>query len=132
MLSRWTGFPGIPPDPGRPLASVRGVRAWCHVALYCFSRRDRPPGISGVFRWSSQIVELRSDGGAVKARWIKIELRKIETLPGGGRPNTYIDVVGESPVTLWQARNEWDEIQSVSKPKFTASIKAVALKETPA
>ncbi|KAG9047500.1 hypothetical protein FS837_002146 [Tulasnella sp. UAMH 9824] len=91
------GFPGIPPDPGRPLASVQGGSA---------------PGISGVFRWSSQTVELRSGDDSVKARWVKIELRKVETLPGGGRSNTYIDVVGESPITLWQAKNEWDEIQS--------------------
>ncbi|KAG8900983.1 hypothetical protein FRC01_009978, partial [Tulasnella sp. 417] len=58
------------------------------------------------------VVELRPSGSSVKARWVKIELRKLETLPGGGQSNTYIDFVGESPVTLWQAKNEWDEIRS--------------------
>ncbi|KAG9016627.1 hypothetical protein FRB90_002742 [Tulasnella sp. 427] len=76
-------FPGIPSHlPERPPASVRGV------------------------------VELRPSGNSVKAKWVKIELRKIETLPGGGQSNTYADLVGESPVILWQAKNEWDEIRS--------------------
>ncbi|KAG8902423.1 hypothetical protein FRC01_009577, partial [Tulasnella sp. 417] len=77
------GFPGIPSLlPERQSAMIRGV------------------------------VELRLSGRSVKARWIKIELCKLETLPGGGQSNTYIDFVGESPVTLWQAKNEWDEIRS--------------------
>ncbi|KAG8896383.1 hypothetical protein FRC01_011847, partial [Tulasnella sp. 417] len=77
------GFPGIPHHlPERPPAMIRGV------------------------------VELRPSGSSVKARWVKIELRKLETLPGGGQLNTEIDCVGETPITLWQARNEWDEIRS--------------------
>ncbi|KAG9035208.1 hypothetical protein FS837_001996 [Tulasnella sp. UAMH 9824] len=76
------GFPGIPSNSERPLASVQGV------------------------------VELRLGTSPVKAQWVKIELRKLETLPDGGQANTYIDLVGDSPITLWQAKNEWDEIRS--------------------
>jgi len=50
----------------------------------------------------------------LKAKWVKVELRKIETLPGGGQANTYIDMIGESPLTVWQAKGEWDELQTVS------------------
>ncbi|KAG8912236.1 hypothetical protein FRC01_005205 [Tulasnella sp. 417] len=80
------GYPGIPPYLSRPLASVRGI------------------------------VQLRSESKLVQAGWVKIELRKIETLPGGGQWNTYIDSVGESPITLWQAKNKWDEIRSKDLP----------------
>ncbi|KAG8901717.1 hypothetical protein FRC01_009766, partial [Tulasnella sp. 417] len=77
------GFPGIPSHlPERPPAMIRGV------------------------------VELRLSGRSVKAQWVKIELRKLETLPAGKQSNTEIDCVGETPITLWQARNEWDEIRS--------------------
>ncbi|KAG9035209.1 hypothetical protein FS837_001997 [Tulasnella sp. UAMH 9824] len=76
------GFPGIPSNSERPLASVQGV------------------------------VELRLGTSPVKAQWVKIELRKLETLPEGGQANTYIDLVGDSPITLWRAKNEWDEIRS--------------------
>ncbi|KAG8960576.1 hypothetical protein FRC00_014681 [Tulasnella sp. 408] len=62
------------------------------------------------------VVELRPGGSSVKARWVKIELRKIETLPGAGRSNTYVDFVGEYPLTLWQARDEWDEIRPQDLP----------------
>lgn len=44
----------------------------------------------------------------VKAKWVRIELRKVETLPGGGAGNTYYDYVGPSPVNLWSAADDHD------------------------
>ena len=60
-----------------------------------------------------KVVELRPTGNSIKARWVRIELRKVETLPGGGASNTFIDLIGE-PVTLWQAHSEWDDLRAVS------------------
>ena len=42
----------------------------------------------------------------MKAKWVRIELRKVETLPGGGVPNTFFDFVGQSPINLWQPPND--------------------------
>ena len=42
----------------------------------------------------------------IKAKWVRIELRKVETLPGGGLQNTFFDFVGQSPINLWQSRGE--------------------------
>ncbi|KAG8886482.1 hypothetical protein FRB97_002993 [Tulasnella sp. 331] len=81
------GFPGIPPLlPDRPPACVKGA------------------------------VEVRLGGGPVKAKWIKVELRKIETLPGGGQANTYVELIGESPLIVWQSREEWDELMTHDFP----------------
>ncbi|KAK7470570.1 hypothetical protein VKT23_001994 [Stygiomarasmius scandens] len=68
------GYPGIPSAaPGRPQAEVRGA------------------------------VEVRTGPQGVKAKWVRIELRKIETLPGASPSNTFSDFVGPSPITLWTA-----------------------------
>jgi len=41
----------------------------------------------------AQLVELRVGAGhPIKAKYIKVELRKIEVLPGGGPANTFTDV----------------------------------------
>ncbi|KAG9015010.1 hypothetical protein FRB94_007082 [Tulasnella sp. JGI-2019a] len=81
------GFPGIPPLlPDRPPACVKGA------------------------------VEVRLGGGPVKAKWIKVELRKVETLPGGGQANTYVELIGESPLIVWQSRDEWDELMTHDFP----------------
>ena len=37
----------------------------------------------------------------MKAKWVRIELRKVEVLPGGGQAGTFFDYVGQSPVNLW-------------------------------
>ena len=37
---------------------------------------------------------------------MRIELRKVETLPGGGLQNTFFDFVGQSPINLWQQPGE--------------------------
>jgi hypothetical protein len=49
-----------------------------------------------------------------KAKWVRIELRKVETLPGGGVVNTFHDFVGPSPVNLWSASEEYGLLRSVS------------------
>jgi len=49
----------------------------------------------------------------VKAKWVRIELRKVETLPGGGAGNTYYDDVGPSPVNLWSTADEYGHLRSV-------------------
>ncbi|KDQ10215.1 hypothetical protein BOTBODRAFT_36489 [Botryobasidium botryosum FD-172 SS1] len=81
------GYPGIPQSPERPQAAIKGS------------------------------VELRpAPGHPVKAKWVRLELRKIETLPGGGQTNTFIDFIGQSPVNVWQAQNEWDLLQTQDIP----------------
>lgn len=52
----------------------------------------------------------------VKAKYVRIELRKIETLPGGGTQSTFFDYVGQSPINLWQSSEEFSTLQSVSAP----------------
>lgn len=53
-----------------------------------------------------QAIEVRVGPQGVKAKWVRIELRKIETLPGGGVANTFFDFVGQSPINLWQSPND--------------------------
>ena len=43
-----------------------------------------------------QAIEVRVGPTGVKAKWVRVELRKIETLPGGGLANTFFDFVGQS------------------------------------
>ena len=49
----------------------------------------------------------------MKAKWVRIELRKVETLPGGGLANTFFDFVGQSPVNLWQSGEEYSLLTTV-------------------
>jgi hypothetical protein len=51
----------------------------------------------------------------VKAKYVRIELRKIETLPGGPQ-NSFYDFVGQSPINLWQSPDEFSMLHSVSLP----------------
>ncbi|KAF9001752.1 hypothetical protein BDQ17DRAFT_1281274 [Cyathus striatus] len=67
------GYPGIPPGADRPQAAVKGA------------------------------IEIRVPPQGVRAKWVRIELRKVETLPGGGTTNTFYDYVGPTPLNLWQA-----------------------------
>ena len=53
----------------------------------------------------------------VKAKYVRIELRKIETLPGGAQ-NSFYDFVGQSPIQLWQSSEEYGMLHSVSSPCF--------------
>ncbi|KAF5344155.1 hypothetical protein D9758_008883 [Tetrapyrgos nigripes] len=52
----------------------------------------------------------------VKAKWVRVELRKVETLPGGGTTNTFYDFVGPSPVTLWTSSDEYAVLRSQDFP----------------
>jgi len=81
-----TGYPGIPPGPERPQASVKGA------------------------------IEVRVPAAGVKAKWVRIELRKVETLPGGGPANTFHDYVGPSPVNLWSTSDEYGDLRSQDFP----------------
>lgn len=81
-----TGYPGIPPGPERPQAAVKGA------------------------------VEVRIPSQGVKAKWVRIELRKVETLPGGGTANTFHDSVEPSPVNLWTSPDEYTVLRSQDFP----------------
>lgn len=48
-----------------------------------------------------QAIEVRASQQGVKAKWVRIELRKVEVLPGGGQAGTFFDYVGPSPINLW-------------------------------
>ncbi|OJA13603.1 hypothetical protein AZE42_02737, partial [Rhizopogon vesiculosus] len=81
------GYPGIPPGArDRPQAAVKGA------------------------------VEVRVGNQGVKAKWVRVELKKIETLPGGGQTNCYFDFVGRSPVNLWQSSEEYGLLESQDLP----------------
>jgi hypothetical protein len=60
-----------------------------------------------------QAVEVRVATVGVKAKWVRIELRKVETLPGAGSGNTFYDFVGPSPVNLWTASDEYGILRTV-------------------
>lgn len=68
--------------------------------------------------WAPQTIELRLGSEPVKAKWVRIELRKVETLPGGGQANTFYDHVGQSPLNVWAAREDYDLLQTVSEHTF--------------
>ncbi|KAJ7219055.1 hypothetical protein GGX14DRAFT_589677, partial [Mycena pura] len=80
------GYPGIPPGPDRPQAAVKGA------------------------------IEVRTGPQGAKAKWVRIELRKVETLPGGGVVNTFHDFVGPSPVNLWTSSEEYGLLRSQDFP----------------
>lgn len=61
-----------------------------------------------------QAVEVRVGPQGTKAKWVRVELKKIETLPGGGQANSYYDHIGSSPIVLWQSSEEYSMLQSVS------------------
>lgn len=52
----------------------------------------------------------------VKAKWVRIELRKVETLPGGGPNDRFEDYVGPSPVNLWSTSDEYSLLKTVRAP----------------
>jgi hypothetical protein len=63
-----------------------------------------------------QAIELRLGPQGVKAKYVRVELRKIETLPGVP-PNAYYDFVGQSPINLWQSSEEYSMLHSVRRLK---------------
>ncbi|KII88269.1 hypothetical protein PLICRDRAFT_618065 [Plicaturopsis crispa FD-325 SS-3] len=83
------GYPGIPPGaPDRPQAAVKGA------------------------------IEVRVGPQGVKAQWVRIALRKVETLPGGGQSNTYFDFVGPSPVNLWTSSEDYAMLHTQDFPFY--------------
>ncbi|KZT18091.1 hypothetical protein NEOLEDRAFT_1184596 [Neolentinus lepideus HHB14362 ss-1] len=83
------GYPGIPSSGAdRPQAAVKGT------------------------------LELRVGPQGIKAKWVRIELRKVETLPGGGQLNTYYDFVGQSPVNLWQSSDDYGLLHTQDFPFY--------------
>ncbi|KAL6300503.1 hypothetical protein BKA93DRAFT_511906 [Sparassis latifolia] len=83
------GYPGIPPGPpDRPQAAVKGA------------------------------IEVRVGPQGVKAKWVRIELRKVETLPGGGVANTFFDPVGQSPINVWQSGEEYGILHTQDFPFY--------------
>lgn len=47
----------------------------------------------------------------MKAKWIRVELRKVEILPS--QAGTFYDFVGQSPINVWQAKEEWATLENV-------------------
>ncbi|KLO18592.1 hypothetical protein SCHPADRAFT_844897 [Schizopora paradoxa] len=80
------GYPGIPAGHDRPHAEVTGT------------------------------IELRLGASGVKAKWVQVELRKVETLPGGGQANTFYDYIGPSPVKVWGSNEEFALLQTQDFP----------------
>jgi hypothetical protein len=85
------GFPGIPPAVDRQQACIQGQ------------------------------VEVRVGAPNVKAKYIRVELRKVETLPGGGQANTFYDIVGSEPASLWASGEEYGVLQNQDFP-FTIRL----------
>ncbi|KAF9651525.1 hypothetical protein BDM02DRAFT_3184525 [Thelephora ganbajun] len=85
------GYPGIPPGADRPQAAVKGA------------------------------IEVRAGQQGVKAKWVRIELRKVEVLPGGGQAGTFFDYVGQSPVNLWTGPDgEYGILRPISRSIFVS------------
>ncbi|EST08169.1 Arrestin C-terminal-like domain protein [Kalmanozyma brasiliensis GHG001] len=92
------GYPGIVGANGRPPAHVAGT------------------------------VEVRLGTKGLKAAWLRIELRKLETLPGG---ESWGELIGRGPIDVWAANKEdahkaesekgWELLQTADFP-FQISI----------
>ncbi|KAF9443208.1 hypothetical protein P691DRAFT_843738 [Macrolepiota fuliginosa MF-IS2] len=82
------GWPGIPPSLENPPAGVQG----------------------------DVVVQTLKEG--VSAQWVRIELRKVEVLPGGGENNTFYDGLGPHPLTLWGADDKYNNLYSQRLPFF--------------
>ncbi|CAE6465521.1 unnamed protein product [Rhizoctonia solani] len=76
------------------------------------------PGIPGNAERKGAMVQGTLEvRGTVKAKWVRVELRKIEILPGGGQNNTFAETIGERPITLWTASlDEFAELTSNDFP----------------
>ena len=87
---------------------MKGVRFGQHSRRYTV--------LTGVY---AQAIEVRAPAQGVKAKWVRIELRTVETLSGGGPSNTFYDFVGPSPVNLWNSPDEYSLLRSVClQPPF--------------
>jgi len=68
-----------------------------------------------------QAIEVRAGQQGVKAKWVRIELRKVEVLPGGGQAGTFFDYVGQSPINLWTGPDGEYGILRPVRPIFFSS-----------
>ena len=59
----------------------------------------------------NQAIEVRLGQQGVKAKYVRVELRKIETVPGA--QSSFYDFVGTSPIHLWQSSEEYSMLHSV-------------------
>jgi hypothetical protein len=62
--------------------------------------------------WDKQALEVRVSPQGVKAKWVSVVLRKVETLPGGGQADKFYDDVG-SPLYLWRTSEEFAVLRTV-------------------
>lgn len=84
-----TGWPGIPAGQGRPAAHIAGS------------------------------IEVRLGGKGLKASWLRIELRKLESTASG---ENWGELIGRGPIDVWTAdgtaeqdgEGNWDLLQTVS------------------
>lgn len=53
----------------------------------------------------------------VKAKYVRVELRMIESLPGGPQ-NSFYDFVGQGPINLWQSSEEYSMLHSQDIPFY--------------
>ncbi|KAF7799583.1 hypothetical protein EIP86_010820 [Pleurotus ostreatoroseus] len=67
---------------------------------------------------SFKTIELRVGPQGIKAKWVRIELRKVETLPGGGLQHTFFDFVGQSPINLWQSGEDYGVLMTQDFPFY--------------
>jgi hypothetical protein len=102
LITFTVGYPGIPPGaPDRLQAAVKGVSFASHRLVFPSEPKN-----------SNQAIEVRLGPQGVKAKYVRVELRKIETIPGLP-PNSYYDFVGQSPVNLWRSSEEYSMLHSV-------------------
>ena len=66
----------------------------------------------------SQSVELRFPKDGLKTKWVKVVLRKVETLPGGVPASLTPDFIGQMPQTIWAAAGEYETIINVSMNSY--------------
>ena len=106
----------IPVDrlPRHPSGCPRPPAGSCERSAYCYQHLSCH--LVRLIGSPVQAIEVRVGPGGVKAKWVRVELRKVETLPGGGLANTFFDFVGQSPINLWQASGgEYGALQTVSQ-----------------
>jgi hypothetical protein len=58
-------------------------------------------------------LELRVSPQGIKAKWVQVLLRKVETVLLGGQANTFYDYVGLGQSYLWKASGEYTMLHSV-------------------
>jgi hypothetical protein len=58
-------------------------------------------------------VELRFGKEGLRAKWVRVAMRKVEMLPGGLAPGNPPDLIGQGPQTLWTAKDDHELVVSV-------------------